>query len=429
MVASIKDRLAHAWNAFNNNDKDPEDAYRLNYQYAGPQIIRPDKIPIRITNEKTIVVPILNRLAMDVAAVSLKHARVDKNDNYLGDIESDLSNCLNVEANLDQAATAFRQDIAMTLFDHGVAAIVPVDTSLNPNKTGGFDIKTLRVGEITAWYPQHVKVNLYNEKIGKRQEIVLPKKFIAIVENPLYSVMNEPNSTLKRLMHKLNLLDQIDEQNGSGKLNMIIQLPYVIKSEAREKQAEQRRTQIEMQLRESKYGIAYTDGTEKITQLNRPVENDLPSQVENLTDLLYSQLGLTKEIMDGTANEQVMLNYNNRTIKPIVKAISEAMTRTFLSKTARTQGQKIVFIKNPFELVPVNNLAEIADKFTRNEILTANEIRSIIGIRPSDDPKADKLVNSNMPQPDEEEQPPENEELVPEEDIDNEFERRLQNGS
>mgnify|MGYP001941498012 FL=1 len=415
MPPSIKDRLAHAWNAFNNNDKDPEDDYRLNYQYAGPQLIRPDKIPIRITNEKTIVVPILNRLAMDVAAVSLKHARVDENDNYLGDMDSDLSNCLNIEANLDQAATAFRQDIAMTLFDHGVAAIVPVDTSLNPNKTGGFDIKTLRVGEITAWYPQHVKVNLYNEKIGKRQEIVLPKKFIAIVENPLYSVMNEPNSTLKRLMHKLNLLDQIDEQNGSGKLNMIIQLPYVIKSEAREKQAEQRRTQIEMQLRESKYGIAYTDGTEKITQLNRPVENDLPRQVENLTDLLYSQLGLTKEIMDGTADEQVMLNYNNRTIKPIVKAISEAMTRTFLSKTARTQGQKIIFVKNPFELVPVNNLAEIADKFTRNEILTANEIRSVIGVRPSDDPKADKLVNSNMPQPPESEIPPVEAELAPEE--------------
>lgn len=399
MATTFRDRLAHAWNAFANDEKEESTRDPFDFSYGEMQTIRPDRLPVRITNEKTIVVPILNRLALDVASVSLKHARVDSNETFREEVQSDLANCLDVEANMDQAATAFRQDIAMTLFDHGVAAIVPVDTSMNPNETGGFDIKTLRVGEITAWYPKHVKVNLYNEAIGRRQEIVLPKKFVAIVENPLYSVMNEPNSTLRRLMQKLNLLDQIDESNGSGKLNMIIQLPYVIKTEAREKQAEARRTQIEMQLRESKYGIAYTDGTEKITQLSRPVENDLPRQVESLTDLLYSQLGLTKEIMNGTANEQVMLNYNNRTIKPIVKAISEAMTRTFLTKTARSQGQRIVFIRNPFELVPVNNVAEIADKFTRNEILTANEIRSVIGFKPSEDPKADKLQNSNMPQP------------------------------
>ena len=397
-MGKIQGYIQHAWNAFQDKNNNPlETSYELG-QY---QSIRPDRPRLRISNERTIVTPILTRLAIDVAAVDLRHARVDENENFVEEVDSGLTNCLRFEANIDQATTAFKQDIAWTLFDHGVAAIVPVDTTLNPDKTGGYDIKTLRVGEITAWYPKHVKVNLYNEGRGVREEIVLPKSYVAIVENPLYSVMNEPNSTLKRLMHKLTLLDTLDEQQGSDKLNMIIQLPYVIKSEARRKQAEQRRDDIEMQLRESKYGIAYTDGSEKITQLNRSIENDLPQQVEYLTNLLYSQLGLTKEVIDGTASEQTMLNYQARTIKPIMKAISEAMTRTFLTKTARSQNQMIVFGFNPFELVPVNNIAEIADKFTRNEVLTANEIRSAIGFRPSSDPKADKLQNSNMPQPQE----------------------------
>mgnify|MGYP001670306482 FL=1 len=406
-MGKIQNYIQHAWNAFQDKNNNPlETSYELG-QY---QTIRPDRPRLRISNERTIVTPILTRLAIDVAAVDLRHARVDENENFVEEVDSGLTNCLRFEANIDQATTAFKQDIAWTLFDHGVAAIVPVDTTLNPDKTGGYDIKTLRVGEITAWYPKHVKVNLYNENRGMREEIVLPKSYVAIVENPLYSVMNEPNSTLKRLMHKLTLLDTIDEQQGSDKLNMIIQLPYVIKSEARRKQAEQRRDDIEMQLRESKYGIAYTDGSEKITQLNRSIENDLPQQVEYLTNLLYSQLGLTKEVIDGTASEQTMLNYQARTIKPIMKAISEAMTRTFLTKTARSQSQMIVFGFNPFELVPVNNIAEIADKFTRNEVLTANEIRSAIGFRPSGDPKADKLQNSNMPQP--QEPPPPSDENI-----------------
>lgn len=406
-MGKIQNYIQHAWNAFQDKNNNPlETSYELG-QY---QSIRPDRPRLRISNERTIVTPILTRLAIDVAAVDLRHARIDENENFVEEVDSGLTNCLRFEANIDQASTAFKQDIAWTLFDHGVAAIVPVDTTLNPDKTGGYDIKTLRVGEITAWYPKHVKVNLYNENRGMREEIVLPKSYVAIVENPLYSVMNEPNSTLKRLMHKLTLLDTIDEQQGSDKLNMIIQLPYVIKSEARRKQAEQRRDDIEMQLRESKYGIAYTDGSEKITQLNRSIENDLPQQVEYLTNLLYSQLGLTKEVIDGTASEQTMLNYQARTIKPIMKAISEAMTRTFLTKTARSQSQMIVFGFNPFELVPVNNIAEIADKFTRNEVLTANEIRSAIGFRPSSDPKADKLQNSNMPQP-QEPPPPSDEDL------------------
>lgn len=406
-MGKIQNYIQHAWNAFQDKNNNPlETSYELG-QY---QSLRPDRPRLRISNERTIVTPILTRLAIDVAAVDLRHARIDENENFVEEVDSGLTNCLRFEANIDQASTAFKQDIAWTLFDHGVAAIVPVDTTLNPDKTGGYDIKTLRVGEITAWYPKHVKVNLYNENRGMREEIVLPKSYVAIVENPLYSVMNEPNSTLKRLMHKLTLLDTIDEQQGSDKLNMIIQLPYVIKSEARRKQAEQRRDDIEMQLRESKYGIAYTDGSEKITQLNRSIENDLPQQVEYLTNLLYSQLGLTKEVIDGTASEQTMLNYQARTIKPIMKAISEAMTRTFLTKTARSQSQMIVFGFNPFELVPVNNIAEIADKFTRNEVLTANEIRSAIGFRPSSDPKADKLQNSNMPQP-QEPPPPSDEDL------------------
>jgi hypothetical protein len=310
-----------------------------------------------------------------------------------------LNDCLNLEANIDQAAQAFRQDMVMTLFDKGVVAVVPVDTTLDPSISGSFDIKTLRVGEIINWYPKHVRVSLYNEEVGYRQEITLEKKYVAIVENPLYAVMNEPNSTLQRLIRKLNMLDAVDEASSSGKLDLIIQLPYVIKSEARRAQAEQRRADIEFQLKGNKYGIAYTDGTEKITQLNRPAENNLLSQVTYLTDMLYSQLGLTAEVMNGTADEKAMLNYMNRTIKPVLTAFTEAMKRTFLTKTARSQLQSIVFFRDPFELVPITDIAEIADKFTRNEILTSNEIRSFIGIKPSDNPKADELVNSNMPQP------------------------------
>lgn len=389
------DRLMHAWNAFSNwEQRSPN----LSQQYGLTQSYRPDRNSLRITNERSIIASILTRMAMDVASIDLLHVRLDEDKRFLEEINSGLNNCLTVEANLDQAARAFRQDIAQTLFDEGVAAIVPVDTTLNPNVTGGYDILTLRVGKITEWMPKHIKVDLYNEEKGKRQQIVIPKKMAAIVENPLYSVMNEPNSTLQRLIKALNTMDMMDEKNAQGKLDLIIQLPYTIKSEARQQQAEKRRKDIEFQLTGSKYGIAYTDATEKVTQLNRPVENNLLQKVEYLTKLLYSQLGLTEEIMSGTADERSMLNYNNRTIEPVVTAIVEAMRRTFLTKTARAQRQSIVATRNPFRLVPVDQIAEIADKFTRNEIMTANEIRSVIGMRPADDPKADELRNSNMPQ-------------------------------
>ncbi len=385
----------HAWNAFSNwEQRSPN----LSQQYGLTQSFRPDRNNLRITNERSIIASILTRMAMDVASIDLLHVRLDEDKRFLEEINSGLNNCLTVEANLDQAARAFRQDIAQTLFDEGVAAIVPVDTTLNPNVTGGYDILTLRVGKITEWMPKHIKVDLYNEEKGKRQQIVIPKKMAAIVENPLYSVMNEPNSTLQRLIKALNTMDMMDEKNAQGKLDLIIQLPYTIKSEARQQQAEKRRKDIEFQLTGSKYGIAYTDATEKVTQLNRPVENNLLQKVEYLTKLLYSQLGLTEEIMSGTADERAMLNYNNRTIEPVVTAIVEAMRRTFLTKTARAQRQSIVATRNPFRLVPVDQIAEIADKFTRNEIMTANEIRSVIGMRPADDPKADELRNSNMPQ-------------------------------
>lgn len=385
----------HAWNAFSNwEQRSPN----LSQQYGLTQSFRPDRNTLRITNERSIIASILTRMAMDVASIDLLHVRLDEDKRFLEEIDSGLNNCLTVEANLDQAARAFRQDIAQTLFDEGVAAIIPVDTTLNPNVTGGYDILTLRVGKITEWMPKHIKVDLYNEEKGKRQQIVIPKKMAAIVENPLYSVMNEPNSTLQRLIRALNTMDTMDEKNAQGKLDLIIQLPYTIKSEARQQQAEKRRKDIEFQLTGSKYGIAYTDATEKVTQLNRPVENNLLQKVEYLTKMLYSQLGLTEEIMSGTADERAMLNYNNRTIEPVVTAIVEAMRRTFLTKTARSQRQSIVATRNPFRLVPVDQIAEIADKFTRNEIMTANEIRSVIGMRPADDPKADELRNSNMPQ-------------------------------
>ena len=386
--------MKNAWNVFKNDQKEEP----LDFMsYGAISGSRPDRIPIRSGVDRHMVSSIYTRLSIDVSGVEFNHIREDINGRFVETIKSGLNECLNIEANIDQAARAFRQDIAVTLFDRGVAAIVPVDTTLNPNNTEAYDIKTLRVGEIVAWYPEHVQVSLYNEKIGRREEITLPKRYVAIVENPLYSVMNEPNSTLQRLVRKLSLLDAVDEQTGSNKMNMVIQLPYVIKSEARRKQAEQRREDIEFQLTQSKYGIAYTDGTEKIMQLNRPVENNLMEQIEYLTKLLYAQLGLTEEIMNGTASESVMLNYNNRTIKPVVTAISEAMTRTFLTKTARSQRQTITYARDPFDLVPLNNIADIADKFTRNEIMSANEVRSLIGMKPSQDPKADDLRNSNMP--------------------------------
>lgn len=401
-MGTIRSHIQHAWNAFQSKDENP---LEVDFQYGGMQTSRPDRHVIRLSSERTIITPILNRLAVDISAIDFRHVRVDDNENYAEEIQSGLTDCLKFEANIDQTPSAFKMDLSYTLFDEGSVAVVPVDTTLNPNNTGSYEIKTMRIGTITHWYPKHVKVSLYNEAIGRREEITIPKSYCAIIENPLYSVMNEPNSTLKRLIHKLNLLDTIDDQKGSDKLNMIIQLPYVVKNETRKKQADQRREDLELQLKESKFGIGYIDGTEKITQLNRSIENDLPSQVDGLTSLLYSQLGLSKSIIDGTANEQDMLNYHTRTIKPIVRAITEAMTRTFLTKTARSQNQRIVFIRDPFELVPVDNIAEIADKFTRNEVLTANEIRSVIGFRPSNDPKADKLQNSNMPQPPELEPP------------------------
>ena len=397
-MLDIGARLKHAWNAFTNQDE----YKRLRSwggDYGAAYGTRPDRVRLHISNERSIISSIYTRIAVDVAATDIRHIRVDQDDRYAGDVPSGLNNCLTLEANIDQAATAFRQDIAMTLFDKGVAALVPIDTSLNPEQ-GAFDILTLRVGEIVAWYPKHVRVNVYNEAVGRREEITIEKRNVAIVENPLYSVMNEPNSTLQRLIRKLNLLDAVDEQSASGKLDIIIQLPYVIKSESRRQQAEQRRRDIEFQLKGSQYGIAYTDGTEKITQLNRPAENNLMTQIEFLTTMLYGQIGLTEEVMNGTADEKAMLNYHNRTVGPILTATVEAMRRAFLTKTARTRGQTIRYFRDPFRLVPLNDIAEIADKFTRNEILSSNEIRSIIGIKPSTDPKADELRNSNMPQAD-----------------------------
>lgn len=391
---ALGDRLKHAWNAFSQ----PPDLGRM---YGG-EISggRPDRPRLFAPHERSIISSIYTRMAIDVASIEMVHARVDDEDRYLEPVDSGLNNCLTLEANIDQAARAFRQDIAMTLFDQGVAAIVPVDTTISPLTGGGWDVKTLRVGEILSWYPRHVRVNLYNEAVGMRQQITLPKETVAIVENPLYSVMNEPSSTLQRLQRKLALLDTSDELVASGKLDLIIQLPYIIKSEARRLQAEQRRKDIEFQLKGSQYGIAYTDGTEKITQLNRPAENNLLAQIEYLTNLLYVQLGLTAEVMNGTAAEPTMLNYRARTIEPVCDAVVEAMRRVFLTKTARTQGQSVLYFLDPFKLIPIGGeggIADIADKFSRNEILSSNEIRQIVGYKPSKEPKADKLINSNMP--------------------------------
>jgi putative sterol carrier protein len=396
-VARIGDRLKHAWNAFVN-----EDVKSRIHSFAemGPAYgSRPDRVRLRVSNERSIIASIYNRIAIDVAAIRYRHVRLDDDEQFVEEIASGLTNCLSVEANIDQAARAFRQDIVMTMFDKGVIAIVPVDTTINPATSGSFDIKTLRIGEIVAWYPTRIRVLLFNEALGRKEEVTLDKKFVAIVENPLYTVINEPNSTMQRLLRKLNLLDAVDEASSSGKLDLIIQLPYVIKSEARKLQAEQRRKDIEFQLKGSQYGIAYTDGTEKITQLNRPAENNLMSQIEYLIKMLYGQLGLTEEVMNGTADEKTMINYYNRTIEPILGAVAEAMARTFLTKTARAQGQSVAYFRDPFKLVPIADLAEITDKFTRNEVLSANDIRSAIGIKPSKDPKANELKNSNMPDP------------------------------
>jgi hypothetical protein len=397
-MAPFSNRLKHAWNAFTNQN-DNQKMVRSRY-YGTSTSTRPDRNRLGVSNERSIIAAIYTRLGLDVASVDIRHVRVDDKRRYVDDIQSGLNTCLTLEANLDQSARAFKQDIATTLFDEGSLAIVPVDTTVSPETSGGSDIRTMRVGKIVDWMPQHVRVSLYNENVGERQDLVLHKRTVAIVENPLYSVMNEPNSTYQRLVRKLNLLDAVDEQSASGKLDLIVQLPYTIKSEARRQQAEARRTDVEVQLKGSKYGIAYIDGTEKVTQLNRPAENNLMAQVEYLTGMLYTQLGLTEEVMNGTADEKTMLNYWNRTIEPILTVISEAMRRTFLTKTARTQNQTILFFKDPFKLVPVSDLADIADKFTRNEIMTSNEFRSVVGLPPSTDPKADQLVNSNMPQPD-----------------------------
>ena len=389
---TLMTRLKNTWNAFRN--RDPTMFYNepgMSYSY------RPDRPRFTRGNERTIATSVFNKIAIDVAAIDIRHCRVDENDRYIEDIKSDFNECLTLEANIDQTHRAFKQEAVMSMFDEGVVAIVPIETKGDPTLSTSFDIKSMRTGKIIEWFPRSVKVEVYNDRTGRKEQIIMPKKSVAIVENPLYSVINEPNSTFKRLVRKLALLDAIDEQSASGKLDLIIQLPYAVKGELKEQQANKRRDAIVEQLR-GPYGIAYIDGTEKITQLNRPIENNLTKQIENLTNEFYSQIGITSEIMNGSADEQTMLNYNNRTIEPIVSAFVDAMKRSFLSKTARTQGQTIMAFRDPFKLVPINNIAEIADKFTRNEILTSNEIRQIIGFKPSKDPKADQLVNSNIAQ-------------------------------
>ena len=396
METTIKKRLKYAWNAFFNRSP--------TYDYSdigSGYSFSPYRPRLSRGNERSIVTSVYNRIALDAAAININHCKLDKNGRFISVIESDLNNCLNLEANIDQTGKAFIQDVVLSMLDEGCVAIVPVDTTYDPEVTGSYDIQSMRTGKITQWYPEHVKVSVYNETIGRRQEIVLKKSIVAIIENPLYAVINEPNSTMQRLIRKLNLLDVVDEQSSSGKLDLIIQLPYTIKSEARRQQAEQRRKDIEMQLAGNKFGIAYTDGTERITQLNRSVDNNLMKQIEYLTSMLYSQLGITQSILDGTADEKTMLNYYDRAIAPIVSAIVDEMKRKFLTKTARTQLQTISYFRDPFKLIPVNDVAEIADKFTRNEIMTSNEIRQVIGMKPSNDPKADELRNSNLNHPDE----------------------------
>lgn len=404
MELSFSSRLKHAFNAFMNRDP------TIDTRDIGPGYsYRPDRPRLTRGNERTIATSIYNRIAIDIASIDISHCRIDDNGRFVETLNSSLNKCLKLEANIDQTGRAFVQDIVMSMLDEGCVAIVPVETSTNPAISSSYDILSMRTGKILEWHPGHVKVRVYNERTGNREDIKLPKSLVAIVENPLYAVMNEPNSTMQRLNKKLSILDAVDEQTRTGKLDMIIQLPYTIKSEARRKQAEAKRKDIEEQLK-GPIGIAYTDATEKIIQLNRPIENNLMKQIEYLTTMLYSQLGITQSVMDGTADEQTMLNYYSRTIEPIISAIVDEMKRKFLTKTARSQLQTIKFFRDPFKLVPIGSIADIADTFTRNEILTSNEVRQIIGMKPSVDPKADQLVNSNLNHPELEEGP------VPEEE-------------
>lgn len=389
------DRLKHAWNAFSGRDP-TEELFQYQNIGAASYVSRPDRIHFSRGNEKSIVTSVYNRIAMDVAAITIKHVRLDNDGHMSSVIDSGLNYCLNTEANIDQTGRALIQDCIMSMLDEGCVALVPIDTTINPGFSTSYDIKTMRTGKILEWYPYHVRVRLYNDRTGKKEEILVPKASTVIVENPLYAVINEPNSTMQRLIRKLNILDAIDEQSGAGKLDLIIQLPYVIKSKARQDQAEQRRAAIEEQLSDSKYGIAYTDGTERITQLNRSVNNNLMSQIEYLTSMLYSQLGITTSVMDGSADEKTLLNYYDRTIEPIISALVDEIRRKFLSKTARAQNQSVMFFRDPFRLVPMSEISEMADKFTRNEIMTSNEIRQVIGLKPSKDPDADVLRNKNL---------------------------------
>lgn len=419
MEYSFGTRLKHAWNAFTGNNRDP--TYHR-YDTGPGYSIRPDRPRFTRGNERSIITSVFNRIALDVADIKIQHCDLDENGRFISVRNSKLNNCLSLEANIDQTGRAFIQDVVMSMFDEGAVAIVPVDTTFDPRITGSFDILSMRTGKIVEWFPQYVKVNVYNEKTGRKEDVILPKRSVCIIENPLYSIVNEPNSTLQRLIRKLNLLDTIDEQSSAGKLDLIIQLPYIIKTNARREQAEQRRKDIESQLAGSKYGIAYTDGTERITQLNRPVENNLMKQIEYLTDMLYSQLGITQTILDGSADERIMLNYYNRTIEPIVAAIVDGMKRTFLSKTARAQRQSIMYFRDPFKLVPLDSLAGMADTFTRNEIMSKNEFRQVLGMKPSDDPKADQLVNSNISQPQSQNYVSDEEDYYEDESGDEEFE-------
>lgn len=392
MEINFGSRLKKAWNAFFNQN---QTIYQHN---SNGSYYRPDRVVLRRGTERSIVTSIINKIALDVSSIDINHCRLDDQGRYKEIIDSDLNNVLNVEANIDQTARAFVQDVVMSMLGEGVVALIPIETSVDPNQYGSYDIFSMRTGKIVTWYPDRIRVSVYNDRSGRHEEITVLKKNAAIIENPLFSVMNEPNSTLQRLIRKLNLLDVIDEQSGSGKLDLIIQLPYVIKSEARKQQANERRMEIERQLTGSKYGIAYTDGTEKITQLNRAVENNLMKQIEYLTSMLYGQLGISATVLDGTADDATMNNYLTRTIEPIISAITEELNRKFLSKTARSQKQKILFFRDPFKLIPISQIAEIADKFTRNEILSSNEVRQIVGRKPSSDPKADQLINSNISQ-------------------------------
>lgn len=398
MELSISSRLKHAWNAFQMN-RNP--TYTNNY-YGSSSSTRPDRMRFSRGNERSMVTSIYNRIALDVSQLSFEHVQLDKDGRYSETKTTGLNTCLTLEANLDQTSRAFFQDASLSMFDEGSIALVPIDTNLDPNITGGYDIESIRVGQILTWYPKHIKVRLYNEQTGIKEDRIIPKSIAAIIENPFYTVMNQSNSTMQRLIRKLSLLDAIDEQSASGKLDLIIQLPYTVKSNLRKQQAEERRKAVEDQLYDSKYGIAYIDSTERVIQLNRPVENNLMSQIEYLQNLLYSQLGITQSILDGSADDKTMLNYYNRIVEPIAAAFVDEMRRKFLTKTARTQGQSIMFFRDPFKLVPVNELAEISDKLTRNEIASSNEMRQTIGWKPSKDPKADELRNKNLNQPESE---------------------------